>query len=431
MIKLYLKQAWQLCKQNPLFSSIYVLGTGVAMALIMTLVIIYYVKIAPVYPEQNRNRTLACRSAMLKGLGEDNWMNSGGMSYEFICNHIRNKEGVEAATIILRGRMSHQVEMTDGRKLPVDVKYTDTSFGKVFSWDFVSGKPFSEADFQSGLHSAVLSRTMSRMLFGEEEAVNRIFILNDEEYKVCGVVEDVSSLTPVSYANIWLPFTVIPEILEMNRYGVLGPFETYVLARDKASMETIRRGVDDAVHRINSSQKEYNLNLMEQPAPYWKSIFYSRSSESPDWMELVKTLGMMFFALLFIPALNLAGLISSRMEQRLSEFGLRQSFGAPKRTLLMQILTENLVLTTMGGIVGLLLSFLIIYLGSDWLPMLFDGGNDMTSGQAEAFLTPGMLFNPAIFGGMFLLCLILNIISAILPAVYALKKNIVYSLNSK
>ena len=43
MIKLYFKQAWQLLKQNPLFSSVYVLGTGLGIAMTMSLVIIYYI----------------------------------------------------------------------------------------------------------------------------------------------------------------------------------------------------------------------------------------------------------------------------------------------------------------------------------------------------------------------------------------------------
>ena len=50
MIKLYLKQAWTLIKQNKLFTSIYVVGTGLSIALTMTMFIIFYVKFAPIYP---------------------------------------------------------------------------------------------------------------------------------------------------------------------------------------------------------------------------------------------------------------------------------------------------------------------------------------------------------------------------------------------
>ena len=58
MIKLYLKQAWTMIKQHRLFTGIYVVGTGLSIALVMTLFIIFYVKFAPIYPEYNRNRML-------------------------------------------------------------------------------------------------------------------------------------------------------------------------------------------------------------------------------------------------------------------------------------------------------------------------------------------------------------------------------------
>ena len=63
MITLYLKQAWALLKQNPLFSSLYILGTGLAIAMTMIMAVVYYVKLAPVYPEVNRANTLYLTSA--------------------------------------------------------------------------------------------------------------------------------------------------------------------------------------------------------------------------------------------------------------------------------------------------------------------------------------------------------------------------------
>lgn len=61
MIGKYFTQAWTLMKQNKLFTVIYVAGTGLSIALIMTLFIIYFVKLGPVYPEYNRDRTLVIK----------------------------------------------------------------------------------------------------------------------------------------------------------------------------------------------------------------------------------------------------------------------------------------------------------------------------------------------------------------------------------
>ncbi|MCD8079369.1 MAG: hypothetical protein LUF04_02835 [Bacteroides sp.] len=58
MMLLYLKQAWEFMKQNKLYSSLYVAGTALAIAMAMLFVLIYYIKMAPVYPEMNRDRTL-------------------------------------------------------------------------------------------------------------------------------------------------------------------------------------------------------------------------------------------------------------------------------------------------------------------------------------------------------------------------------------
>ena len=48
MLKNYFKQAWTLMRQNRLFTGIYVVGTGLSIALVMTLFIIFYVKFGPV-----------------------------------------------------------------------------------------------------------------------------------------------------------------------------------------------------------------------------------------------------------------------------------------------------------------------------------------------------------------------------------------------
>ena len=63
MIKVYLKQAWMLLKQNKLFSSLYIAGTGLAIAMTVIMAVVYYVKIAPVYPETNRMKTLYLTTA--------------------------------------------------------------------------------------------------------------------------------------------------------------------------------------------------------------------------------------------------------------------------------------------------------------------------------------------------------------------------------
>ena len=73
--------------------------------------------------------------------------------------------------------------------------------------------------------------------------------------------------------------------------------------------------------------------------------------------ELLKGLIYILLALLFIPAMNLSGMISSRMDHRLCELGVRRAYGATNKILLGQVLWENLLLTCLGGLIGILLSY--------------------------------------------------------------------------
>ncbi len=63
MLITHFKQAWQLLRQNKLFSGIYIFGTALAITSTTLFGIVYYVKIAPVYPEYNRSRQAEITSA--------------------------------------------------------------------------------------------------------------------------------------------------------------------------------------------------------------------------------------------------------------------------------------------------------------------------------------------------------------------------------
>ncbi len=436
MFRVYFKQAWQLLKQNPLFSSIYILGTGLSIALTMTVVIVYYIKMAPVYPEWNRDRILVAKGAAVQKTNQRGY-SSSFFSYQTVCDYFYplTEEGAEAVTAILDIWGNYPLVEFPGELgvQPVQVKYTDAHFWQVFDCAFIAGKPFTEADFQSGMRTAVISQRMARKLFGEEDAVGRTFLLDDDEFRISGVVRDVSYITPASFADVWVPFTIDPDAVKPSAWaqGLLGRFQVYILARDKESMTTIKQAVDGKVQKLNASQEEYRLELYEQPTPYWKSTFYVYSNEIPDWRNLIRVFGTLLIALLLIPALNLAGMISSRMDHRLAELGVRKAFGASKSKLLNQVLTENLLLTFLGGVAGLVFSYLLIYFGRNWLPDLFAKLAKALPDQIDTFFTFEMLFNPTIFGITFAICLVLNTLSAIIPAWNALRKEIVYSLNDK
>ena len=133
---------------------------------------------------------------------------------------------------------------------------------------------------------------------------------------------------------------------------------------------------------------------------------------------------------LLLPALNLSGLISNRMEARRAEMGIRKAFGAKRRWLLREVIGENLVLTCCGGLVGWVLSWLF-YLAvrhtAMFQALILREGN-LTG---DITLDLKMFITPTLFLIVFLCCVVLNLMVALIPSWTSLRKPIVESLNQK
>ena len=433
MLKNYFKQAWTLMRQNRLFTGIYVVGTGLSIALVMTLFIIFYVKFGPVYPEYNRDRTLVLKPLKRYPKGKpENWTINGGVAYYVVDQMLPGLPHVEqVAGSVIDFWGDYQVSATDVKPFKATPRFANGAFWKVFSFRFVDGQPFTQEDVEAKAQVAVIGESMAKRLFAAVEGVTgRHFAFNGRDYRVCGVVRDVSNATPETAGDLWLPLLNAQYISkELDRHGLLGNVYAYLLVDDAENFETVRSEVQDVFRRYTQQDKDYEYDLMGQPDPYWLSTFRQDVEKAPDTMELAKDFLYILLALLFIPALNLSGMISSRMDSRMAELGIRKAYGATRRRLLEQVLCENLLLTLLGGLAGLLFSYLIVLTASDWILTLFDKNIYDTS--LSTSLTPEMLFNPAVFGCALAVCVVLNVVSALVPALGAMRHPIMESLNTK
>ena len=434
-MRIYLKQAWKLLKQNKLYSSVYIVGTGLSITITMVLAIIYYIKIAPIYPEVNRNHTLVVHSMHVKYLKRDN-MSISGLSYYTVKEYLYTLKTPRAVSAILeKSEDFNEIELPNMEEtMTVSPLYIDHNFWNIFEFRFVNGKPFTEEEFQSGFHSAVISASLANTLFGTIKAEGKRVVFNGNEYRVSGVVEDASMATPISFAQLWVPYTVYTEELANDvEYagGYLGNFAAYILAGSTSDIHRVKDEVDQVIQNINNTQDGYHIDISDQPDVYWKSLFRISNGRPINWGETLKPYIILVLGLLLIPAANLAGMVSSRMEKRLSEMGLRKAFGASRSILLRQILMENLFLTILGGIAGLVFSYLIIFLNKTWILTIFDSWPAVSPTGMDMVLTFKMLFNPMVFLIAFIVCFLLNFLSAVIPAFHSLKKNIIYSLNEK
>ena len=437
MLKQHFKQAWTMMRQNKLFTSIYVAGTGLSIAFTMVLFIIYYVKFAPIYPEYNRNRTLVISYSAIAKEGAEEWNNCSSGASPKIAELVKGLPHLDQVGIgtmvppvlgstVLLPQSNEQLEVTQGM--------VDAGFWEVFTFQFLSGKPFDEATVEASLPVAILSENLAKRIFASTDVVDKHFKLDGKEIKVAGVVTDVTGATPATAADLYLPlyYGDIGNLIRPNKKpkGLLGSnANIYLTATSENDVETLRREVIDVLNRYDQEDKEWIHFWMDQPDVWWKSTFRDACSSAPNIAGILLGILYMLLALLFIPAMNLCGMISSRMDERMSELGVRKAYGATNVSLISQVLTENLLLTFVGGFFGLVLAYLVALTGGEWMFNLFD--TFVIPGGVNPSFTVEMLFNPTLFLIVFGLCMLLNVISALVPTILALRHSIIYSIQTK
>ena len=395
-----IRQAFTILKQNPLLSTISILGTAFAITMIMAIVITWQTKYADLEPEVNRSRCLYFSAMHVQGKENKDWNNFGKPSAAFMKECIQPLPEVEACTAFSTADVA-LVSLTDGNnRLKVDAMSTDPDFWKIFKLQFLDGKSFTEAERGGDMQSVVISASVARKLFGTTEAAGRQMLLNREVVRIIGVVKDVSVTAKDAYAQVWSMYHS-NELNVTGWWSYNGNRTIAVLARTPDDFPAIKQGVEKRVKDVNAGLEQRQIDIMEQPDNIVAHVNHVWSNIGPNLPMLYLQYGIALFIILLVPSLNLCGLSNSRMQQRVSELGVRKAFGATDGTLVRQILNENLVLTLIGGVVGLIFSYLAVYAMRTWL--FTNSDNIGTAGDFS--LSMGALFSPAVFVLAFVFCL--------------------------
>lgn len=429
MYKRYLKQSWELLKQNKLFSFLYLSGTALAITMTMVIVIFYHIRTAPIYPETDRSHLWVLQGMTTNG---ESYTNVGGVSHSLLNEwfYSLTSADIVSAVNILEYGVDNSLLLPNGlSQKKIDCKYTDAQFFQLFSFEFLEGKPFSQSDLESRLPKAVICSRLARELFGTTSAIGKQVTLDFVSYTVTGVVKDASQLTPISYGQLYVPYTCHPNFDSFaNRRRTFdpGPYAVYFKVSDpKAFREEISQKVNAYNHMLEKDGFSIQLN---GPDPYRESLLRS-SNTTTDYQTVMLKWGSLLLIFLLVPAMNLGGMISHRMESRMTELGISRAFGATRSWLFRQVMNENLILTLLGGVIGLMLTWIIILFFRSWIFSFFEVYSHLDTDYT--LIAPSMLFSPGLFAAAFLLCLLLNLFSGLLPVWKSLRKSIVYSLNQK
>ncbi len=259
-------------------------------------------------------------------------------------------------------------------------------------------------DVANGPQIVILSDALWQRLFRRDPAIlGRIIKLDGDNYTVIGVM-------PHGFENVLAPSAQIWTPTQYDARQITSSFDTWEWGNHLRMAGRLKPGVSRA-QAIAELARIARTSWPEFPRPRWASLRHGLIVDAlqDDVARTVRpallaVLGAVLL-LLAIACLNVVSLVLARSEQRRGEFAVRGALGASKRRLVRQLITENLLLASLGGILGLGLAFAgvhaLIALSPPGLPRL------------DAISLDGSAFACA-----FLLATLVGFVAGLVPALH-------------
>lgn len=215
------------------------------------------------------------------------------------------------------------------------------------------GELFNKTDVQSRAKVGVLGYTLAEDLFGKaEEAVGRSVRLDKLRIKIIGVAEKEGD--PQMDNAVIIPYT--------TTFGTINPKKTfwgiYLGIAGDDQVETAKKEAEDVLAKRYDTEK---FSLTEQ-------------SEILDTVnQIFGVLNLILVAIgsisLVVGGIGIMNIMYASVTERTKEIGIRRAIGATKKDILNQFLTESVVLSVLGGFMGLLLAVVLVLIIRIFFPV--------------------------------------------------------------
>ena len=365
MLRHYLLLSLKVLARRKFFTFISIFGISFTLVVLIVITAIADRSFAPMSPETRQDLTLQSQYVVMYNDGPGFWCCAG--SYTFYDRYARDLPGVSLLSIY--SDTSGGTSYVNGGRIVSNIKRTDANFWKILTFEFIEGRPYTTEEFDQAAYVAVINATTRERMFKGLPALGQTLAVDGQRFRVVGVVKDVPIYRDVPFADIWLPHTATSG--RFSSTNLMGEYRALALASSADVRDSIGQEFYARVSRINPRdyQEGRDNELTHVMASFDTKFdafartlepFVDPRSPHPQTWRVLVLFGALALLFVLLPTVNLVNINVSRIMERASEIGIRRSFGASSRTLITQFIVENVMLTLAGGLVGLLLSELVL-----------------------------------------------------------------------
>ncbi len=292
-------------------------------------------------------------TSSLESLGASSLVSSYP-DYVDIRDHSKSFEGLAAFSYVTAG---FTIDPQAPPKLKMGMLVSDNLFS-LMGVEPTIGRAFTPDENRVPGRDAVviLGRTIWEQDFGSDSAVlGRAVRINGHDFTVIGVAPpSFTGMNQYVRSDFFVPLMMSARLLADPKAASLQARD----ARNLTLKGRVSAGVSQAQAQTELTSIAANL-AREHPDTnknrglIVRTELQARISESPPDAMLIAMLSTLAFAVLFVACANVAGLLTSRAPVRAREMALRLAIGANRGRLVAQLVTESLLISVLGGVLGL------------------------------------------------------------------------------
>ena len=220
-------------------------------------------------------------------------------------------------------------------------------YAHIVNQEIADGRYIVDADVENRSAVCVIGPDLAEELFGNTNVVGNTMHVNGRKFSIVGVLDGTSS-------TLLLPFTLAQRMLESTSITTF-----YVSATESNKVDAAQTAVERFLYKKYQNDSTYSIMNQEE--------MLEAMEETSGTLSLM--LGGIAGISLLVGGIGIMNIMLVSVTERTREIGIRKAIGAKRRNILMQFLIESVVLSGMGGVLGLVLGYGVMYVLETYMGM--------------------------------------------------------------
>jgi putative ABC transport system permease protein len=347
------KVAWEGLTLNKVRSFLTTLGVIIGVGAVIVMMAVSAGAEAEIADQINAlgaNLIMVMPSFSRSGFGQGMSMSPGrmpGLTYDDISAIAQNVTGINGVSA---EQTTNQTVKAGSTTLEdISIVGTTTDFPQVREYKLAIGRFITDEDNDRETKAAVLGYDIAQELFGDSAAaVGQSIKIGSTKFTVVGVMAEKGVVGNTDYdGRVYIPITVVFAKFTRARFGGDSVRTIYVSAENREVMNDVMEQVTVVLikqHDVDPTSPDFSLMTQD-------SVIEARASTTETFRNLLAWVAAVS---LVVGGIGIMNIMLVSVTERTREIGLRQALGARPRDVLLQFLLEAVMLSLIGGVVGVL-----------------------------------------------------------------------------